>query len=213
MALPTLVQTVGATPGRVYISGSFAFMDSGVAPITEPSTSASIVPVQIGKNSYEVFVRFSFAVATGSTVQKLRVHYSGAGLPTGVSLKYKGSWTASAYTTPTSSTSTVATTTIPTSTPASANISIDNSTSTTKTLDFVSDYLVLQLQTTSSAAAATLSIPLTLTYDLDGVDKTEVFTFTAVLSSIASITPYVDISGVFYDTIDITGVLYEEGGL
>ena len=215
MVTPLIVQTLGGFPGRTTVVLVPTLIDTGEDVPQDPSVSASLTPVNIGGASYETYLRFSFS-GLSDTITSLRVFYSGAGLPTGVSLKYKGVWTTndpSKYTTPARAVSSIAVTSIPTSLPGSANVTISNSTATSVAGPFISDYLILQLQTTSAAAAAVLAIPLTLTYSLNSADTSLTFNVSTVLGVSSSVAPYLDLTGIFYDYVDLTGTIYDGGGL
>jgi hypothetical protein len=206
--IPVLtVQTYGAKPGYMAIVPSPVFVDTGEDPPIDPFAAAATYPIQIGRNSYELYLRFQFVDPTAA-VGTLKIHTT-ASLPSGVAVKYKGIWTASAYTTPTIDTSTVATTAITTALPAASNLSINNSISNTSSTTFFSDYLVLQVQTTTAAVAQTLSLPIVVTFDMTTTQNVTV-PLTVVIGNDSSVTGYIDIDGICTDTIDLTGIVYPD---
>ena len=205
----TVFQIYGGTPGKVVSNNNPALLDTGPAPPMDPSMSPAVFPVGIGKNSYETFLRLAFVDPTAA-ISAIKVYYSGAGLPTGVALKYKASWSASAYSTPTSATSSVATTSIPTTSPASANVSVGNSLTYSQTSTFLTDYIVFQAQTTSVAVAASITIPITIAYTVGATPATMTFNLSMSTSTNTTTAAFIDISGIFMDFVDITGILPDE---
>jgi|GEM_PF-5857684 len=205
-------QSVGAEPGSVKVSPCINFVDTGQEPPTRPDYVIATVPISAGENSYEVY--FKLPIDPGTlTVSAFRVYLTSA-LPTGVTLKYKADWTGgtSAYATPTRVTSTVATTTIPTSLPGTANVTIDESLATTKTVPFLTDYIVMQLQTTTSAAEGAGALSLYVQYlDSSANTYTGIIPITYNVSKSSSSGIYYDVSGIYNDYIDVTGQFPDEG--
>ena len=204
-------QSLGAEPGTVKVVSQVALVNTGTEPPYKDTYAVSTVPIIAGENSYEAFFKIPVD-ADSLTVGTFKVYLISA-LPTGITLKYKSNWTGgtSAFTTPTKATSSVATTTIPVSLPAGANLSIENSIATTKTLPFLTDYIVLQLQTTASAADGDSSLTLYVQY-ADGSANTYTG-FIPLVYSIASATTETNynIQGIYNDSIDIIGLYPDEG--
>ena len=203
-------QSMGAEPGTVKIVSQVALVNTGTEPPYKETYVVSSVPITAGENSYEAFIRLPIDV-TSLTVSAFKV-YLGSALPTGVTLKYKSNWTGgtSAFSTPVKSASSIATTTIPTSLPAT-NLTIENSTATTKTVPFLTDYIVLQLQTTTSAADGDSSLSLYVQYiDSSANTYTGILPLIYSISSANSTTIAYTIQGIFNDYIDIRGVFSSE---
>jgi hypothetical protein len=204
-------QSVGAEPGTVKIVSQVALVNTGTEPPYKDTYVLSSVPITAGENSYEAFIKLPIDV-TSLTLSGFKIYLTSA-LPTGVTLKYKSDWTGgtSAFSTPIKTTSGKAVTTIPVAIPANANVTIENSLSTTKTTPFLTDYIVLQLQTTASAADGDGTLSLYVQY-VDGSANT----YTGILpiiynvsSTNTSATIY-NIQGIFSDFIDISGVFSNE---
>jgi hypothetical protein len=204
-------QSVGAEPGSVKTTSQIALINTGQEPPLRADYTVANVPIPAGENSYEAFLKLPIDPDL-LTVSGIKLYLTSA-LPTGVVLKYKSDWTGgtSAYSTPVKSTSGKAVTTIPVSLPAAANVSIDGALATTKTIPFLTDYIILQLQTTTSAATGVGSLTLYVQY----VDNTA-NTYTGTLPVNYYISPsnagsiFYNIVGIFNDFIDITGVFPSE---
>ena len=207
-------QSIGAEPGTVKVVSQVALVNTGTEPPCRETYVVSSVPITAGENSYEAFIRLPID-ADSLTVSGFKIYLASA-LPTGVSLKYKSNWTGgtSAFSTPVKTASTKATTTIPIPFPVSTNVSINNSLATTKTIPFLTDYIILQIQTTSAASTGDGTLALYVQY-VDGSANT----YTGILPLVYSIsssntveTVY-NIQGIFNDYIDIQGVFSSEAGI
>ena len=196
-----MLQLTGAVPGKWNYLQNTTFVDSGDEPPIDPYLTYTVAPVVIGGNSYEIWLLFQFVSPSG-TVSAIKLYNNGA-FPTGTSIKYNTSLQ-SAYLTPVKTASAVATATLPVSVPASQNVYFDGGLNSVTTTD-ISNYVVLQLQTTSSAAVGNVSFPMCLAYTVGGNTTTYTFTIYASVGADGSITPNIELDGIWVDYIDITG--------
>jgi hypothetical protein len=205
-----LVQTYGASPGYQMIIATPALVNTGDEPPIDPYIDYLMVPIVPGTNSFELFLRAQF-MDPSAAITSIKLFLDTYVFPANVTLKFKGSWSSSAYTTPVKTTSSIATADVPVASPAGINVSVGNTTTYSKTETFFTDYLVFQLQTTMTAAQVATTIPVKLVYILGGVPTTKTFNILASTQKNPAIVSYYEILGIFKDTVDVTGTLNEDG--
>jgi hypothetical protein len=203
-------QTTGGL--RTFVSSINLYDTGDEAPI-DPFRATVDFPVAAGRNSYEAYLRFKIdhpGATAALPVTDIRI-YCDSTLPTGVTLKFKGAWSAgtpSVFATPIKTTSSLAATTVPAAFPAATNVSVGNTTSYSIAEGKLTDFVIIQVQCTSAVASATTTPTLTLTYAYNS--NVYYRTIPMSFSAMASTNPLtLDIDGIFVDIIDINGVLFE----
>lgn len=207
-----IVQTYGASPGYQMLVAVPSLINTGDEPPIDPYIDYTMVPVVPGTNSYELFLRIQF-VDPSAAIASIKLFLDTYTFPSEVTLKFKGSWVGgtSAYSTPVKTTSSLATADVPTSSPTPINVSVGNTITFSKTETFFTDYLVFQLQTTMTAAQVATTIPVKVVYILGSTPTTKTFNIMTSTQKAPAITSYYEIAGIFKDTIDVVGALYEDG--
>jgi len=209
-----VAQTIGVEPGTVAVTPQLLFVDTGNSIPGRPDYVIASVPINAGQNSYEAYFRFSIdrADITTNALGTVKIWVTGS-IPTGVALKYKANWTGgtSAYARPVIANSSIATTSVATSAPTPANVTIGSSLATTKTVPFMTDYIVMQVQTTSAAVEGEVDLTLNAQYtDASANTYTATIPIKFQITTSQANAVYYDIAGTFNDYIDINGVFPDE---